>query len=218
MPRHGRWNSLRLVTFGLACAVVAGAAWLVELRAGELEASARDGVGVQQGSAVSPAAARIWILLGKPLSMPFTDETPLGDVLRYIQSATQSPDLAQGIQFYVDPNSLLEAGHTLESSVTLNLEGIPLATTLDLMLQQLDLGYTVRPEGYVLVTYRGSDELPANPAALASEFRALRAELEELRQQIAQLRATIAAGEKAGPVLTDSSTGFSTGKMGREFK
>ena len=81
--------------------------------------------------------------LEEPVSMSFANKTPLGDVLMYIKAATTGPN-DSGIQIYVDPVALADAGKTMKSPVTLDLEGAPLKTTLGLLLKQLGLAYTVQ--------------------------------------------------------------------------
>jgi hypothetical protein len=81
--------------------------------------------------------------LEEPVSMSFANETPLEDVLKYINAATTGPN-DTGIQIYVDPVGLNEAEKTITSPVTLDVEGVPLRTTLRLMLNQLGLDYVVQ--------------------------------------------------------------------------
>ncbi len=57
--------------------------------------------------------------------------------------------LPTGIPIYVDPQGLQDADQTMKSTSTIDLEGIPLRTTLALLLRQLHLGYKV--EGGVLL-------------------------------------------------------------------
>jgi hypothetical protein len=81
--------------------------------------------------------------LEEPISMSFANETPLDDIPKYIKQATTDPRHT-GIQIYVDPVALKEAGKTLSSTVTLDVEGAPLRVTLGLSLKQLGLGYVVQ--------------------------------------------------------------------------
>ncbi len=99
--------------------------------------------------------------LGERLTMSFPQETPLEDVLKYIKSNTQSEelDLPSGIPIYVDPLGLQEVEKTLQSPVTLDLEGIPLKTSLRLILKQLGLTYTVK-DGLMTITSAESDDQP----------------------------------------------------------
>ncbi len=100
---------------------------------------------------------RIVAELEKPLDMRFPMETPLEDVLKYLQSSTKSPDFPDGIPIYVDPAGLVEAERTLQSPVVMNLAGIPLKTTLRLLLRQLDLTYQVQ-DGLMRITSIASPE------------------------------------------------------------
>ncbi len=99
--------------------------------------------------------------LNERLTMSFPQETPLEDVLKYIKSNTQSEelDLPSGIPIYVDPLGLQEVEKTLQSPVTLDLEGIPLKTSLRLILKQLGLTYTVK-DGLMTITSAESDDQP----------------------------------------------------------
>lgn len=127
---------------------------------------------------VSEKAAAIWLKLRRPILMPFANETPLEDVLKYIRSATKSDDLPKGIPIYVDPYGLLEADRTLQSPITMDLEGVPLALTLRLALKQLDLDYEVLPEGLLRITYIATRDIGVVDLAgtLLNEVEALREE------------------------------------------
>lgn len=81
--------------------------------------------------------------LDEPVSMSFANETPFEDVLKYIKASTTGPK-DNGIQIYVDPVALHEAGKTMTSRVTLDVEGVPLRVTLGLLVKQLGLGYVVQ--------------------------------------------------------------------------
>ena len=82
--------------------------------------------------------------------MSFANETPLDDVLKYIKQATTTKTYA-GIPIYVDPKGLKEAEKSLTSTVSIDLEGVPLKTTLRLLLKQLDLAYCVR-DGVLIIS------------------------------------------------------------------
>ncbi|MBV8234029.1 MAG: hypothetical protein JO329_28960, partial [Planctomycetaceae bacterium] len=64
-----------------------------------------------------------------------------------------------GIPIYVDPVGLQEAEKTMTSPVTLDLEGVPLKTTLRLLLKQLGLTYTVK-DGLLTITSESSEDQP----------------------------------------------------------
>jgi hypothetical protein len=103
-----------------------------------------------------PKTKQILEKLDQPIAMSFPNETPLEDVLKYIKSATQGAN-DSGIPIYVDPLGLQEADKTLTSPVSLDLEGVPLKTTLRLMLKQLGLTYTVK-DGFLMITSQESED------------------------------------------------------------
>ncbi|MDR3636935.1 MAG: hypothetical protein P4L84_24225 [Isosphaeraceae bacterium] len=107
-----------------------------------------------------PKTKGILAKLDEPVSMSFANETPLEDVLKYIRSATQGPNDA-GIPIYVDPVGLQEAEKALQSPIQLDLEGVPLKTTLRLLLKQLGLTYTVK-DGLLTVTSESSQDQPTD--------------------------------------------------------
>jgi hypothetical protein len=148
---------------------------------------------------VTAEAAATWLKLQKRIDMPFANETPLEDVLKYIQTATaeQPPKDAGGavkdpahrpLQVYVDPIALQEAEKTMASPVTLQLEGIPASTGLQLVLKQLDLTYFVQKDGILVIEYKlsGSSHDLADPTLVILNT------LNQLRNEVAQLKAELA--------------------------
>ncbi|WP_435016153.1 sigma-70 family RNA polymerase sigma factor [Tundrisphaera sp. TA3] len=107
----------------------------------------------------SPGTRSIQAALQKPINMKFPNETPLSDVLKYIQQVTQDEGagLPKGIQIYADPIGLQNADVTLDSPVSIDLEDIPLKTTLRLILEQLGLVYQVR-EGVLSIMSANPDD------------------------------------------------------------
>ncbi len=105
-----------------------------------------------------PKTKSILAKLDEPISMNFANETPLEDVLKYIKQATQGPS-DSGIPIYVDPVGLQEAEKTMTSPITLDLEGVPLKTTLRLLLKQLGLTYTVK-DAMLTITSVSSEDQP----------------------------------------------------------
>ena len=95
--------------------------------------------------------------LDQVISMPFARETPLEDVIKYIQTATIGEGIDHGIPIYVDPGGLQDAERTMASPITLSMENVKLKTTLRLMLRQLDLGYYVK-DGLLYITAARSPE------------------------------------------------------------
>jgi hypothetical protein len=99
--------------------------------------------------------ARILTTLERRVPMPFPQATPLEDVLKYIQDATRGPD-GKTIPIYVDPIGLAESEKTLRSDLMgIDLEDVELRTSLRLLLEPIDLDYTVR-DGLLLITSRES--------------------------------------------------------------
>ena len=103
-----------------------------------------------------PKTKQILEKLDEPISMSFANETPLDDVLKYIKQATTTPTFS-GIPIYVDPLGLQEAERSLNSTVTIDLEGVPLKATLRLILKQLGLSYTVK-DGFMIITSEDSQD------------------------------------------------------------
>ena len=94
---------------------------------------------------------QIRLELEKVIAMPFVQETPLEEVVKYIRTATTGPRMEQGLPIYIDPEGLSQAEKTVASPIALNLDGIKLKTTLRLSLKQLGLGYYVK-HGLLIIT------------------------------------------------------------------
>ncbi|MDB5349654.1 MAG: prkC 29 [Planctomycetota bacterium] len=92
--------------------------------------------------------------LDKPIDMPFANETPLEEVLKYVMAATSGPGLEDGIPFFIDPVALQEVEKTVSSPVTIRNKGIPLKVSLKIFLGQLDLGYSLDKTGSLLIIGR----------------------------------------------------------------
>jgi hypothetical protein len=105
-----------------------------------------------------PPNARILEALDQPIPMQFPDETSLRDLLAHIKQATATPT-SSGIPIYVDPVGLQEAERSLNSTVEIDLEGVPLRTTLRLCLKQLGLMYEVE-HGYLRITSEDEHSSP----------------------------------------------------------
>ena len=99
--------------------------------------------------------------LGEPISMNFPNDTPLEDVIKYIKQSTQdeTAGLPSGIPIYVDPQGLQDSDKTLASTVSIDLEGLPLKSSLRLVLKQLSLTYTVK-DGLMTITSTTSEDQP----------------------------------------------------------
>ena len=102
------------------------------------------------GDVGSWSSGRIVHVLEQPVPVTFPVPTPLSDVLNYVRLATATSTYS-GIPIYVDPIGLQEAEQSPSSTVSIDLRGIPLKTTLRLCLNQRGLDYIVR-QGFLMVT------------------------------------------------------------------
>ena len=94
---------------------------------------------------------RILEKLNESVSMSFSEDTPLEDVLKYIKQATTSSTYS-GIPIYVDPLGLQEAEKSMTSTVrNIDLNGVALRVSLKLLLNQLGLTYAVK-DGLLTIT------------------------------------------------------------------
>jgi hypothetical protein len=94
--------------------------------------------------------ARMLEALDQPIPMRFASDIPLEDFLKYIKQSTTTPTYP-GIPIYVEPLGLQEAERSLNSAVLIDLEGVPLKTTVRLGLKQLGLDYSVK-DGFLLIS------------------------------------------------------------------
>jgi hypothetical protein len=115
----------------------------------------------ERDEATSPAAdatpqtEKVLAKLEEPISMAFANRTSLNDVLTYIKQMTTAPPGIDGIPFFTDMRGLQDAGQSLTSTVSMDLDGVPLKTTLRLMLKQLGLAYVVKDGTVVISTDEG---------------------------------------------------------------
>ena len=107
---------------------------------------------------IAAANARIRTTLDRPITLHFPHETPLEDVLKFITSNVRCAD-GNRLPVYVDPIGLKEAEKSMQSTVEIDIEGVPLKTSLDLVLRQLGMMYEVR-EGILEITSSGCRDLP----------------------------------------------------------
>jgi RNA polymerase sigma factor (sigma-70 family) len=139
----------------------------------------------------NPRSAQVRKKLEEPISMSFNEECPLDDVVKYIKQATTTKTYS-GIPIYVDPHGLNEAEVTMASTVShMDLEGIPLKTTLRLMLKQLGLAYCVR-DGFLMIS---------SPQAIVDELMEAKQELNAAKGKEDEVGAVGGEDEKPpGPV------------------
>ncbi len=97
-----------------------------------------------QGADDSPRTRALLAQLDQPVAMSFANETPLGDLIDYLTQAT-------GIHILVHPRGLNDVKRSGDSIVTIDVDGVPLKTTLRLLLKQLGLAYIVR-DGLLIIS------------------------------------------------------------------
>jgi hypothetical protein len=107
---------------------------------------------------MSPKTKAVLAKLEQPIPMNFAFETPLDYVLKYIKRATTTATFS-GIPIYLDPLGLKETHRSFDSTVAIDLEGVPLKTTLRLLLRQLDLSYIVKDGLLVIDSSNGIRKL-----------------------------------------------------------
>ena len=89
--------------------------------------------------------------------MQFPNDTPLEDVLKYVRVSTQGPGFTNGIPIYIDPVGLQEVEKTTASPIRIDLERVPLRTSLRLALTQLGLTYQVK-DGLLTITSAAAED------------------------------------------------------------
>jgi hypothetical protein len=190
--------------------------WLSQAKTNRPEPGQTPSVG--DGPGKDPRSRLIRSKLDEPVVMSFPNETPLDNVLKYIQSSTKSPEMPKGIPVYVDPIGLQESEKSLTSSVRIDLDGVPLRRTLQLVLKQLGLSYHVE-DGMIFITSEVSEDRPLGPAIndprpiLVKAAKAARGELsvKEMEELIGQFKAReqvrrLAAGTADGGQSETSPT------------
>jgi Domain of unknown function (DUF4139)/N-terminal domain of unknown function (DUF4140) len=157
--------------------------------------------------------------LNKPLSMSFNEDTPLEDALKYVKHSTRSPAFPDGLPMYVDPVGLAEADKTMVSSVrNIALEGIPLKTTLKLILSQIDMTYVVR-DGVLTITSNESagrdDDESLDHVTLTGELPGMGRGLDEAWGAGAAKLNLAAASDQASELRVESGQGVDSGATDR---
>jgi len=100
--------------------------------------------------------------LDRPIPIRFPGGVSLEDLSRFLRESTKGAELPDGLPIYFDPEGLQEEDKTLASKVSMDLEGIPLRTTLRLLLRQAGLTYTVK-DGLMTITSQEAADEPVNP-------------------------------------------------------
>ena len=101
---------------------------------------------------------KIFAALDRPIPMHFPNDTPIEEVLNYVRKASAQEPGGKPLPIYVDPIGLSNSDKTMASTVAIDLEGVPLRVTLDIVLKQLGLCYFVK-SGFIYMTYENADDL-----------------------------------------------------------
>ena len=115
----------------------------------------------------SPRTAAVLDQLAGPIPMSFPGKIPIGQVLAYIPQAT-TPRTSAGVPVLVDVLALQEAERSLNSTVSIDVDGVPLRITLELVLRQLGLAYVVRDGLVILSSPEGLQRLEGSARGAAS--------------------------------------------------
>jgi hypothetical protein len=141
---------LTLGVIGLVCSGEAKRTWWLGYWAWFVRALGRPSA---RWGFVAAADARTVDALEVPIPMRFPEETPLEEVLQYVLTATRGRD-GKGIPVYYEaPRG--EVDRSL-SGVHIDMEGVPLRTTLQLCLAQLGLAYSIRGGSLVITSEEGA--------------------------------------------------------------
>jgi len=138
---------------------------------------------------------KTWLKLQAIVPVNFPDGTSLQDLVKFVRESTRDVGngLPRGIPIYVDPQGLNDVDKTMASTVTIDLDGIPLGKALRLAVQTLGMVVELDKDGLVTITSGGcNDGMPvsfesANWQALdglREDIQALRAEVTALRQSL----------------------------------
>ena len=147
---------------------------------------------------------RTWLKL-HTTAVPLHKTTSLGDLIRAIKAATKgnTPDDAGGIPVFVDPLGLQMADKTMDSPIEWDVEGLPLSTSLPLMLKQLGLRFNVMSSGLLLISATTDQDIPADPSALILDDRSMSTD------EVRTLRAEVLALRRAGNTSPQNQPGES---------
>lgn len=133
----------------------------------------------------SPRTREVMRRLARPASLTYKKLVPLKQFIAdFARASRQRGEPA--IPFYVDPDGLQEAEKTMDSPLTGGVAGIPLRTTLRLLLAELGLAYCVH-DGLVFVSFETDlDAVRARPLVISrDDTPATRKLLARLEQPLA---------------------------------
>ncbi len=107
--------------------------------------------------------------LEEPITMQFANETPLDDVIKYLK-ANFTDKGKKDVPIFINPRGLEEAEKSMSSVIIIDIQDVPVRTTLRLILNQLDLDYRVR-EGMIYISSKQQFEEEEEPAQVGARFQ-----------------------------------------------
>ncbi len=161
--------------------------------------------------------AKIRLKLQEKIPMNFPQETPLDDLLKHVREVTvDKVDFPDGLPIYVNPQGLQDADKTPASTIAINLKGIPLATSLKLALDQLDLAFWIHPDGLLVITNKESEDIPVGyEGTVLHQLSAIQREVSALRQELRLLRGLpVNSGMYSGPLQMPANSTPAGGMKG----
>jgi RNA polymerase sigma factor (sigma-70 family) len=181
----------------------------------EKEKESSSDAGIKGGRAKDLKSQLVLAKLDEPISMAFKDDTPLEDLLKYIKQVTTTKEY-KGIPIYVDPIGLQEAEKSMTSTVRgMDLEGIPLRRTLQLLLNQIDLAYFVE-DGILYITSAEGEKHSLGPPMHEPSPIELKLEKAERGELTVKEMAELIELLKARAEVTKLTRGVPEGKGGAQ--
>ncbi len=203
-----RQQLLQWSGIALAVSIVLSMAIRPPLRAGQPDSRVADFPGdiiADDSDAFKPpqpmtlAQLKVRLKLQEKHALNFPDGTTLEAVKKHLEEITRDKgDFPDGIPIYVNPMGLADADKTMESMVEMTIKGIPLGTSLSLLLDQIGLTYWVHKDGLLIITVVESADAPPvknNKVSPSNPLEGLRSEIRALRDEI---RAHHGGGTPAG--------------------
>jgi hypothetical protein len=136
---------------------------------------------------MSVAQLKVHLKLQEKHTIDFPNDTALEVVKKHIEEITKDKgDFPDGIPIYVNPQGLNDADKTMASTIAISIKGMPLATTLALLLNQLNLTYWVNKDGLLIITSNMTGDPTPDflDGVILDNLESLRAEVRSLRDEI----------------------------------
>lgn len=166
------------------------------------------------------AETKTWLKLQAVVPMNFPDGTTLGDLVKFVRESTRdvSNGFPRGIPIYVDPQGLQDVDKTMASTVTIDLDGMPVGKALRLAIRQVGLVTEIDKDGLLVITSSGcrdGEPIP-NDYATWQSLDGLREDIQALRAEVSALRRGLrsdgaASATTAGPPAAAGPAGGSGG-------